>query len=295
MRPEGVYVATITPFDSEKKLLLPALRAHLESLARAGVHGFVPCGTTGETATLNRVERWEVLSVALEVARREGLKVIAGCGGNNTAAVLELIQEAKELGCDAALVVTPYYNKPTAAGLVAHYRYLADRGGLPILPYNVPGRTNVHLGLDSVREIFDHPQIVGLKEASGNWSHWLGLAHSLNLAGKALMAGDDDAMAPILALGGTGIISASANVAPEPFVALYKAAKEGRLHDAFQWQKKLYPLTRSLFLETNPAPVKFALEALGRGEANLRLPLVPIGRSTEEAVLAAMKNLEMLA
>jgi 4-hydroxy-tetrahydrodipicolinate synthase len=290
---QGVFVATVTFFDKAGKLSLPRLEAHLERLADAGVDGFVPCGTTGEAATLEAAEQREVISVAVTVARRRKLKVIAGCGGNDTKKVVALVAEAATLQCDGALVVTPYYNKPTAAGLLAHYRAVADDGGLPVFLYNVPGRTNVNLLPPTVAELFAHRNIVGIKEASGNYGQWLQLATLVNLAEKAVVAGDDDALTVLQALGGCGIISASANLAPELFVSLYRLGAEGKWDEAFSLQKKLFPLIRALFSETSPSPLKYALEQQGHGDNIVRLPLVPISAATEEVVRSAMQALEL--
>jgi len=292
-RPSGVFVANVTPFNDDGSLDMAGLAAHLEWLADAGVQGLVPCGTTGEAPTLSREERSVVLRAAVSVARARGLKVIAGCGGNDTRVVLELMREAAELGCDAALVVTPYYNKPTQAGLVAHYLALADRGALPVVLYHVPGRTAVTLAIETVATLFAHPRILGLKEASGQYGYWTRLTAELPLAEKALLAGDDDAVAVILALGGCGVISASANVAPRHFVRLYEAAASGDWERAFAIQKSLLPLVGAMFLETNPAPAKRALAMLGRGTGALRLPLVPVGGVTEAALSAVVAGLEL--
>jgi 4-hydroxy-tetrahydrodipicolinate synthase len=273
----------------------------LEFLASHGVDGFVPCGTTGESTALSPEERRAVIALTREVAKSRGLKTIAGCGGNATASVLALIQEAEELGCDAALVVTPYYNKPTQAGLLAHYRYLADHSRLPILLYNVPSRTGVSLAVETTAKLLEHPGIVGIKEASGQYGQWLAIAHQLDTR-KSLLAGDDDAFACVLALGGSGTISAAANLVPGLFVAMYRHAAKGELGAAFQIQKKLFPLIKALFAETNPAPLKFALHHLTQAPARsgssgvlenvLRLPLTPIGQATELLLLEAMRGLE---
>jgi len=284
----GVFVANATPFDAKGKLDLVAYDNHLQFLVDKGVHGFVPCGTTGEGALITHEERNEIISRTVKVAKAKGLKTIPGCGTNNTAATLELIRTAREMGCDAALVVTPYYVKPTPGGITAHYLHLAERGDLPILLYNVPSRTGLHLSVDIVMKLLEHPRIVGIKEASGQHGYWLALSRAMNLKEKALLAGDDDALATICALGGSGIISASANVAPAQFVEIYNYAREGNVTEAFAAQKRLSPLVQSLFLETNPAPVKYALKKMGLFENNLRLPLVPVTRATEDAVTAAL-------
>jgi len=294
MRFEGVFVANVTPFDSKGNVLTEGLENHLSFLADRGVQGFVPCGTTGEAATLNLEEWRNVIATTKKFAAARGLKTIAGCGGNCTWMVLERLREAKELGCDAALVVTPYYNKPTSAGVIAHYEHLADQGTLPIILYNVPSRTNVSLSADTVARLFAHPNIVGLKEASGQYSHWLDLASRLDLSTKALLAGDDDAFVTMRALGGSGIISASANLVPEHFVRLHAFTSAGQWQEAFHLQKRLHPLIRSMFAETNPAPVKYALSRLGLVDDRLRLPLVPVGTETRALVDRSLRELELL-
>ncbi len=294
-RLEGVFVANVTPFEKDGKLSLTRYKRHLEFLAGHGVHGFVPCGTTGEASTLRRAEWRELVEATVAFAKPRGLKTIAGCGGNSTSSVLRLIHEANGMGCDAALVVTPYYNKPTQTGLLAHYRYLADYGGLPIVLYNVPSRTSVALEVDTVRQLFEHKFIVGLKEATGSYSNWLALAHTLDLKRKSLLAGDDDAMPALQLMGGTGIISASANLCPFYFVSMYNLGKEGKWDEVFRIQKKIQPLLRALFLETNPAPVKYALGMIGHGVTRLRLPLVPVSPHTEKVIQAAMEAVKLRA
>jgi len=293
MRPEGVYVAHTTPFDGNGKVDVAALKKHLEWLADAGVDGFVPAGTTGEGSVLTADEWKTVVTTTLEIARKRKLKVIAGCGGNHTEKVRGLLLEAQNLGCDAALVVTPYYNKPTPRGLLAHYRFLAENTQIPIVLYNVPGRTSVNLPVETALELFEHSRIVGIKEASGQYGQWLALSSKMDLKTKAFLAGDDDAFAATLALGGCGIISASANVAPQLFVQLYAQAKAGKDDEAIALQKKLMPLVRALFLETSPSPVKWALNRMGFGRADVRLPLVEITDATAKQLEQAMKDLEI--
>lgn len=295
MKFEGIFVATTTPFTAQGALDKDALKRHLVYLADAGVHGFVPCGTTGEASVLSATEREEVLRLTLEVARQRGLKAIAGCGGNATAGVLESVKAAKVMGFDGALVVTPYYNKPTQRGLKAHFEHIANESRFPIVLYNVPGRTSVNLAPETAAELFANPHIVAIKEASGMHGQWMELSAKMDTAAKALLAGDDDAFATILALGGSGIISASANVAPQAFVALYNAAKAGRWGEAFATQKRLLPLIKAMFAETSPAPAKAALELLGRGTSRLRLPLVGVTEATLTQVKTALRAMELLA
>ncbi len=284
MKLEGVLVATTSPFR-DGKLDLPALKAHLSYLSDSGVQGFVPCGTTGESPTLSREERRQLIEASLAEARPKGLSVVAGCGGNSTASVLELLKEAEEMGVDGTLVVTPYYNKPTPAGLLAHYETLADQAQKPLILYHVPGRTGVSMPLATVARLFAHPRIGGMKEASGQYSYWLGLAALAKESGKTIFAGDDDAYAAIQALGGRGIISACANAVPAAFVRLRDLMGKGDWEAAFDLQVRLSPLVRAFFSETSPGPLKFALKHFRGESGELRLPLVPVGDATQALVL----------
>ena len=293
MKFEGVYVATVTPFTSADEVCLTTLEHHLRWLASKGVQGFVPLGTTGEASVLDWGERTEILKLTEFVGRSLGLQLIAGCGSNNTQVALQYIQEAETLGYDACLVVTPYYNKPTAAGLIAHYRFLADNSSLPIILYNVPGRTAVNMTPETVATLLEHPRIIGIKEASGNHAQWQALSASIDWSNRSFLSGDDDAFATMLAMGATGMISASANLYPEGFVAIHEMAKKNDFVGAFQLQKKLMPLINAMFLETSPAPVKYALHALGLGTPGLRLPLVPVGATTEVEIRKVLIGLEL--
>lgn len=294
MRLDGVFVATLTPFSQTGEVVWDAYLKLLEWQAASGVHGFVPCGTTGENPTVTREEWQKLVATTVQFTSGKNLKTIAGAGSNCTSTALELIREAKQLGADAALVVTPYYNKPTQRGLIAHYEHLAEHSSLPIVLYNVPGRTNVNLTVDTVVTLFKHPRIVGIKEASGSHAQWLQLSERIDLKEKSFMAGDDDAFATILSLGGSGIISASANAAPKQFVKIYDLFKKGETRAAIEEQKRVLSLVQSLFLETSPAPLKYALQLLKNFPPHLRLPLVPVGEDTALKVKNALRGLELL-
>ncbi len=292
MKLTGVYVATVSPFTASGDLDLSAFQRHLQFLIDSGVHGLVPCGTTGESPTLSLTERAQLISTSVEMARGRGIEVIAGCGGNDTSAVLARILEAESLGCDATLVVTPYYNRPTQAGVLAHYLHLADRCNKPIILYHVPGRTCVPIALETVSTLFKHPRIAGIKEASGQYAYWLGLAAVARETGKVLLAGDDDGYAFVEALGGQGIISATANSIPRAFVALHELMNHGKWEQAFELQVRLAPYIKACFAETNPAPLKYALHRMGRMENTLRLPLVPVSEVTEALLNREYQRLE---
>lgn len=293
MNLEGVFVALATPFQSNGELDLPAYEKLLSSVIGAGVHGLVPCGTTGESPTLNRTERQQVISLAVRAAQPQGLPVVVGCGTNDTRSTVDTVNEAADLGAHGALVVSPYYNKPTPEGLFAHFTEVAERGRLPVVLYNVPGRTGVNLSPELVQKLFSHPKIVGIKEASGQYGQWLAISQTCDLSAKGLLAGDDDSFAPVLALGGKGIISASANVAPAAFVALYEAFRKGDASGAWSIQRKLNPLVKAMFAESNPGPIKYALSQLGIGEDRLRLPLVSVRPDTRKLVDNALRELEL--
>jgi 4-hydroxy-tetrahydrodipicolinate synthase len=289
----GVYVATVTPFAKSGEVDFRALEKILLRCDSAGVDGFVACGTTGEAATLTSLEWEKIVEATAQFGKSKNKKTMAGCGSYSTKAVIEKISRAKALGSDAALVVTPYYNKPTSEGLLAHFQTIADQSELPIFLYNVPGRTNVNLSPEVTLQLLKHPQIVGIKEACPSHSQWVELTSQFP-TDKSFFAGDDDMFATALALGGKGIISASANVLPEWFVRIYRAGKAGNYTEAFQTQKRIFALVKSLFSETNPSPVKFALEQLGLCENSVRLPLVCIKENTRKSVLQELKALELL-
>lgn len=281
MKLQGVYVATLTPFAKDGSVDLTAFKRHVQFLIENGVHGLVPCGTTGESPTLSLQERIALTEICLEEAEGKGVEVIVGCGGNHTALVLERILEAERVGCHGTLVVTPYYNRPTQSGLLAHYLHLADRCKKPIVLYHVPGRTAVPIALETVKALFEHPRIAAIKEASGQYGYWLGLAAIARASGKILMAGDDDGYAIIQALGGKGIISATANAIPATFVALHRLMTDGKWEEAFALQVRMVPYIKACFSETSPAPLKYALHRMGRMENTLRLPLVPVNEATQ--------------
>ncbi len=293
MRLNGVWTATVTPFDSSGKLALSAYEKLLRRLVSEKVSGFVPCATTGEGPTLENDERAALITTSVAIARETGRKVIAGCNGNDTKKVITLTEEAAKLGCDAALVVTPYYNKPTQAGLLAHYRAVADRSPIPVVLYNVPGRTSVNLLPETVEALFAHKNIIGTKEATGNYTQWLQLMGRDSVIAKSVMTGDCDSLAPFLAFGAVGIISACSNVIAKPLVEICELMAKGDTIAAFNLQKKVFPFVQTMFSETSPAPVKYALKLLGICEEHVRLPLVSASAQCRTNVEAAVKSLEL--
>lgn len=266
---EGVYTAIVTPFK-EGKIDFEALEKLIEFNLEGGVSGIVPCGTTGETPTLSDEEYRQVIKFSVEKigGRRQ---VIAGAGSNSTKKALENTKVVKDLGADAALVVTPYYNKPTQEGLKLHYREVA-KADFPIVIYNVPGRTAVNMTAQTLIELANIEQIVGVKEASGDLVQMKEMRDGAR-EGLSILSGDDQLYYPFLALGGNGIISVTSNIAPKVFSSIYSMHKDGRSKDAEREFSKIFPLTCALFLETNPIPVKTALHMMGYIRDEFRLPL----------------------
>jgi len=270
---EGVLPAIITPFkrNSAMDLDTRGLVQNIEFLISAGIDGIVPCGSTGESATLTFAEHEKVIELTIDKVNGK-IPVLAGTGSNNTAEAVRLTKAAKDSGADGVLVISPYYNKPNRAGLVKHYTKLADID-IPVVMYNVPGRTGQNLEPDLVAELAKHPNIVAIKEASGNISQISRIIEDTRDEDFVVISGDDNMTLPIMALGGVGVISVAANVIPAPMVAMSNAMKKGDLAKALSIHYKLSPLFRAMFIDTNPIPVKKAVELLGMAAGSVRLPL----------------------
>ncbi|MBX3476491.1 MAG: 4-hydroxy-tetrahydrodipicolinate synthase [Brevundimonas sp.] len=282
---KGVITALITPLR-DGNVDEDAFGRLLERQIAAGVHGVVPMGTTGESATLHLDEHQRVVEMAVKIAAGR-VRVIAGAGASATDKAIEMARHAKTVGADGALIVTPYYNRPSQAGLKAHFEAIADAVQLPILLYNVPGRTGVDISNETVAALAAHPNIVGIKDATGDLGRvsWM----RANIAeGFALVSGDDPSWLGYQAAGGHGVISVTSNVAPEGMAALYDAVQAGDLEAARLWQDRLIGLHKALFLDASPAPAKYALARLGLCGDELRLPLVPMREDARPAVDRAM-------
>jgi 4-hydroxy-tetrahydrodipicolinate synthase len=275
MRFAGSYAALVTPFDRSGGIDEPALRSLVRSHLRAGTAGLVPCGSTGEAATLSHEEYRRVIELTLEQSRGL-LPVIAGIGTNATAKAVEMAREAESLGVDALLVLSPYYNKPTQEGLYQHFRAVARNTRLPVIVYNIPGRTAVNiLPKTLLRLAADCSNVVAVKEASGDIDQ---VSEILAGAPKgfAVLSGDDSLTVPMMAVGATGVISVAANVAPHQIAAMCAAALAGDFKKARGLHLKLFPFVKALFVETNPIPVKAALEMMGLCGGKPRLPLTTL-------------------
>jgi 4-hydroxy-tetrahydrodipicolinate synthase len=270
---EGVLPAIITPFErnTAMDLDIQGLERNIEYLISCGIHGIVPCGSTGESATLTFEEHEMVVQITVDKVKGR-IPVIAGTGSNNTAEAVRLTKAAKDIGADGVLVISPYYNKPNRSGLIKHYTKLADMD-IPVIMYNVPGRTGQNLEPDLVAELAQHPNIVAIKEASGNISQISRIIEDTQDDEFTVISGDDNITLPIMALGGTGVISVAANVDPRRMVAMYEALKHGDYQKALVLHFALSPLFRSMFIDTNPIPVKKAVELMGMAGGPVRLPL----------------------
>jgi 4-hydroxy-tetrahydrodipicolinate synthase len=270
---EGVLPAIITPFkrNSAMGLDVQGLERNIGFLLSCGIHGIVPCGSTGESATLTFEEHEKVIEIAVDKVNGK-IPVLAGTGSNNTAEAVRLTKAAKDIGADGVLVISPYYNKPNRSGLIKHYTKLADLD-VPVVMYNVPGRTGQNLEPDLVAELARHPNIVAIKEASGNIGQISRIIEETQDDDFVVISGDDNITLPIMALGGAGVISVAANVDPKRMVAIYEAMKQGDYQKALVLHYALSPLLRAMFIDTNPIPVKKAVELLGMAGGPVRLPL----------------------
>jgi 4-hydroxy-tetrahydrodipicolinate synthase len=281
----GSIVALITPFRNGA-IDEPALQSLVEWHIEQGTHGLVPVGTTGESPTLSHAEHERVVELVIEAAGGR-VPVIAGAGSNATAEAISLARHAKAAGADGILVVTPYYNKPTQDGLYAHFKAIHDAAELPLLIYNIPGRSVVDMSVDTMARLAELPQVVGVKDATNDLARPL-LTTLACGADFCQLSGEDITALAFLANGGDGCISVTANVAPRQCAEMQDAWAKGDAKGALAIHQRLTPLHRALFLETSPAPVKYAVARLGRCAPDVRLPLVPPKAPTREAVDAAM-------
>jgi 4-hydroxy-tetrahydrodipicolinate synthase len=287
----GVWTALVTPFNSSGELDLAAFRKILIDQKEAKVAGVIPCGTTGESPTLTVDEKKTLIRTALDTLKGSGVKVIAGTGSNNTSDTVELSRWASDQGVDGLLVVMPYYNKPTAAGQIAHFTSVADAVRCPIMLYNVPGRTGLGMTAETIAQLAAHPRIRMLKEATANVAFTSEILDALATSGRELMifSGDDACFLPLLSVGAVGVVSVASNLFPRGMVAIQRAYESGDVREAARLQSLYYPLFRDLFVESNPGPIKAAMAWMGFGDERMRLPMaamLPAGRrKLEESLL----------
>ncbi|MBX3324979.1 MAG: 4-hydroxy-tetrahydrodipicolinate synthase [Nitrospira sp.] len=288
----GSLVAIVTPFR-KGKVDERALSELIEWQIANGTNGIVPCGTTGESATLSHDEHNRVIELTVEVVRRR-VPVVAGTGSNSTDEAIALTKHAKQAGADAALLITPYYNKPTQEGLYRHYRAVAEAVDLPLVLYNIPGRTGVNMLPATIARLSALPTIVGVKEGSGSVQQASDL---VQMCGDRLtvLAGDDALTLPMMAVGGKGVITVTANITPAEMAGLVKAFTDGKIEEARRLHFKLSPLFAALFFETNPIPVKEALGLMGKIDPELRLPLCPMAQDPREKLIEVLKEASLIA
>ncbi len=285
---EGVFTALVTPFRNGA-VDEAALRELVERQVAAGVDGVVPCGSTGESATLSHAEHFRVVEVTIEAAGGR-VQVLAGTGSNNTRESIELTRHARDAGADGALLISPYYNKPTQQGLVAHFAAIAREADLPMVVYNIPGRTASNILPTTMARLAEIDQVVGVKEACGDIVQ-ISEVVALCPPDFAVLSGDDALILPVISVGGRGAISTTSNVAPAEILALVRAARAGDLATARRLHARLLPLFDVLFCETNPIPVKAAVAALGLIDAEIRLPLTPLTEPNGERLQVVLKEL----
>jgi 4-hydroxy-tetrahydrodipicolinate synthase len=285
---EGVFPAIITPFLKDESLDEEGLKKNIRYLSNTGISGIVPCGTTGESATLTFEEHKRVVEIAVEASK---VPVIAGTGSNNTREAMELTRHAAEAGADAALLITPYYNKPTDKGMFEHFKAIAEKCDIPIVLYNVPKRTGIDLKPELVAKLSKVKNIVAIKEASGNLSQQSQIIEQTHGSDFVVLSGDDDLTLPTMALGARGVVSVVANVAPKKTVAMVNAALKGDFEMARTLHYELLPLVRAMFLETNPIPVKTAHKYLGLANGPLRLPMSSMAPEKEATLKEILEKL----
>ena len=288
----GSLTALVTPMRADGAVDEDAFAALVDWQVAQGTQGLVPVGTTGESPTLTHAEHCRVVEIAIEAAAGR-TPVIAGAGSNSTAEAIALVRHAKAAGADAALVVTPYYNKPTQEGLYLHYTAIADAVDLPIIIYNIPPRSVIDMTVATMARLAQHRNIVGVKDATASLTRPL---HTTQHCGTSFvqLSGEDHTALAFLAAGGQGCISVTANVAPALCHAMHAAWTEGRVAEAMAIQQRLLPLHDALFAETSPGPVKYAASLLGYGTPHCRLPLAPVAEETQAKVRAAMTGAGLL-
>jgi 4-hydroxy-tetrahydrodipicolinate synthase len=288
----GAYTALVTPFR-DGKIDEDRFRAHIEWQITEGIHGLVPCGTTGESATLTHDEHKEAIRICVDQANKR-VPVLAGAGSNNTKEAVHLTQFAKDAGADGVLLISPYYNKPTQEGIYQHFKHIADTISIPMVLYNVPGRTGSNIMPSTVARLHkDIPQIVGIKEATGNLVQ---VSDLIEQCGTSLnvLSGDDFTLLPLLSIGGAGVISVVSNLLPNKMANLCNAWNEGDISTARKLHFEMQPLNRAMFMESNPIPVKTALALQGKMDTDFRLPMVPLADENLEKLKAIMVDSGLL-
>ncbi|MFZ0012366.1 MAG: 4-hydroxy-tetrahydrodipicolinate synthase [Halobacteriota archaeon] len=271
MRFKGVYPAMVTPFTDEDEIDVEGMRSNIAYLEKGGVAGLVPCGSTGESATLTSEEHKKLIELTIDAA---SVPVIAGTGSNNTAEAVELTRYAQDAGADAALLIVPYYNKPMKSGLIEHFGAVAQACEIPLILYNIPGRTGINMDPETISTVaHEYSNVAGVKEASANFTQISNIIETTRGLEFSVLSGDDGLTLPMMALGATGVISVTADILPKQMGQLAQLCLEGNFAKARDVHYQLAPLFKALFIETNPIPIKKACDLLGLAGGPLRLPL----------------------
>ncbi len=289
---QGTFTAIVTPFRRDGSLDEDALRTLVDRQTEGGVDGLVPCGTTGESATMSTEEKIRVIEIVREQSNAR-VRVLAGAGGNSTAAVLALAKQIDQVSVDGILIVVPYYNKPTQEGLYQHFATVADAVEAPVVMYNVPGRTSANMTAETALRLAEHGNIAGTKEASGALTQVMEIIRGAP-SGFSILSGEDNLAVPIIALGGHGVVSVASNEAPAMMSEMVRSALEGKMTEARELHYKLLGLMNVNFIETNPIPVKAALAMMGLIEEQYRLPLVPMAEANREKLLLELMKLDLV-
>jgi 4-hydroxy-tetrahydrodipicolinate synthase len=295
---QGVITALVTPFDTSGGIDFAAFRRLLDDQIEAGIHGVIPCGTTGESPTLSTEEKKSLITAAIERCKGTHTAVIAGTGSNSTPETVALSRWASDAGADGVLIVTPYYNKPSQAGLTQHFTQVADNVSCPVMLYNVPGRTGVSLAPDTIAKLASHPRIRFIKEATGNVALTSEIFDQLKEQGTSIsvFSGDDATYLPLLAVGASGVVSVASNLFPRAMVALQAAFESGHATQAREIHDRFYPLFRDLFVESNPVPIKASLDWVAKSPstslcaASVRPPLCGLSAQSQSKLEASLKR-----
>jgi 4-hydroxy-tetrahydrodipicolinate synthase len=271
MKFEGVYCAMVTPFTNKDEINVEGMRSNIEYLQKGGVAGLVPCGSTGESSTLTHDEHKQLIDVTIDAA---SVPVIAGTGSNSTSEAIELTRHAQDAGAEASLQIVPYYNKPMKSGLIKHFGSIAEACDIPLILYNIPGRTGINMDPETISTLaHEHNNIAAVKEASANFSQISDIIKLTQDLDFCVISGDDGLTLPMMALGATGVISVTGDIFPKPMGQLTQFCLDGNFEKAREVHYRLAPLFKALFIETNPIPIKKACDLLGLAGGPLRLPL----------------------
>ena len=292
MKFEGAFTALITPFDEDENIDEKGFRQNIRQQIDDGIDGLLPVGTTGECATLSHEEHERVVEIAVDEADGQ-VPVMAGTGSNNTKEALELTSHAAEVGADAAMLVGPYYNKPTQRGLYEHYKKLAEEVDIPQVIYNIESRTGKNIEADTIAKLSQIDNIIGVKEASGSLKQVMDIQNK-SVEDFRIMSGDDFLALPMLSIGGYGVVSVASNLIPGKISKLVSSYREGDVDTSREIHYELLPLFKSLFLETNPGPVKAAMDLMDKPAGKPRLPLVEVEEETKEELRSVLSSLDLI-